>query len=116
MNSGVKKTWTGICCAGHARVAVAKKKPANAAAIPVGAAVFSDPKVYHNKGSLGSTTGDTGQGSTFTNGKYQLYGHVGIYIGNGKVASWYNGAVHYDSWDGWVSYYGNGGCGFLVKK
>ena len=116
VNSGVKKTWTGICCAGHARVAVAKKKPANAAAIPVGAAVFSDPKVYHNKGSLGSTTGDTGQDSTFTDGKYQLYGHVGIYIGNGKVASWYNGAVHYDSWDGWVSYYGNGGCGFLVKK
>ena len=116
VNSGVKKTWTGICCAGHARVAVAKKKPANAAAIPVGAAVFSDPKVYHNKGSLGNTTGDTGQDSTFTDGKYQLYGHVGIYIGNGKVASWYNGAVHYDSWDGWVSYYGNGGCGFLVKK
>ena len=116
VNSGVKKTWTSICCAGHARVAVAKKKPANAAAIPVGAAVFSDPKVYHNKGSLGSTTGDTGQDSTFTDGKYQLYGHVGIYIGNGKVASWYNGAVHYDSWDGWVSYYGNGGCGFLVKK
>lgn len=116
VNSGVKKTWTGICCAGHARVAVAKKKPANAAAIPVGAAVFSDPKVYRNKGSLGSTTGDTGQDSTFTDGKYQLYGHVGIYIGNGKVASWYNGAVHYDSWDGWVSYYGNGGYGFLVKK
>ena len=116
VNSGIKKTWTGICCAGHARVAVAKKKPANAAAIPVGAAVFSDPKVYRNKGSLGSTTGDTGQGSTFTDGKYQLYGHVGIYIGNGKVASWYNGAVHYDSWDGWVSYYGNGGYGFLVKK
>ena len=67
--------------------------------------VYSDPAVYHNKGTLGSTSGDTNYGS------FQLYGHVGIYLGNNTVISRGN-TVYTETWDHWVSYYGNGGYGF----
>lgn len=95
-------TW---CCAGHNRAQCQVAVPASVNQIPVGAMVYSDPAVYHNKGTLGSTSGDTNYGS------FQLYGHVGIYLGNNTVISRGN-TVYTETWDHWVSYYGNGGYGF----
>lgn len=95
-------TW---CCAGHNRAMCQVAIPLSADQIPVGAMVYSDPSVYHDKGSLGSTSGDTNYGS------FQLYGHVGIYIGNNTVISRGN-TVYTETWDHWCSWYGNGGYGF----
>lgn len=95
-------TW---CCAGHNRAMCQVAIPVSVSQIPVGAMVYSDPSVYNNKGTLGSTSGDTNYGS------FQLYGHVGIYIGNNTVISRGN-TVYTETWDHWCSWYGNGGYGF----
>ena len=111
VNSGVKNTYTGICCAGHARFLTAQKIPKSWKEIPLGAAVFSNPKVYINKGSAGSNP------ENYHNayGSREMYQHIGIYIGNGQVTSWLGSYAQVQSWESWVEHYGNGGYGFLVK-
>ena len=95
-----------VCCAGHARRKFAIKIPSSAKEIPVGAAVFSNPKVYVNKnGSRGSTEYCHDQSPP------ELLGHVGIYVGNGKVRSWLGSHVGTDTWEHWCEWYGNGGYG-----
>lgn len=114
LKAGVKNTYTNICCAGHARWLVAKQqKPKSASQIPIGAAVFSDPKVYtapYGQGARGRWESDV------LNGRREKYGHIGIYIGNGQILSWLGSCVGPDTWESWVSTYGNGGYGFLIKK
>ena len=95
-----------VCCAGHARRKFAIKIPSSAKEIPIGAAVFSNPKVYVNKnGSRGSTEYCHDQSPP------ELLGHVGIYVGNGKVRSWLGSRVGTDTWEHWCEWYGNGGYG-----
>lgn len=89
---------------------MAKKIPKSWKEIPVGAAIFSNPKVYKNKHSLGSTSYCTKRNPP------QMYGHVGIYIGNGQVTSWLGSHTKVQSWESWVEYYGNGGYGYLATK
>ena len=99
-------TNENVCCAGHARRKFAIKIPSSAKEIPVGAAVFSNPKVYVNKNnSNGSTKYCHDQSPP------ELQGHVGIYVGNGKVRSWLGSSVGTDTWEHWCEWYGNGGYG-----
>ena len=97
-----------MCCAGHARRMWQVAIPLSADQIPVGATVYSDPSVYHNKNTLGSTGYCTDSRTGLSS---ELYGHVGIYIGNNTVVSRGN-TVYTETWDHWCSHYGNGGYGF----
>ena len=125
INAGVSKTWTNIDCAGHARRAVSKKIPKSYKEIPLGAAVFSNPNVYSRQGRFkgcsdnempkGARCSDSGN-SSFSDGTTQLWGHIGIYVGNNTIVSWLGSHTGTDTLESWTKTYGNGGYGFLVKK
>lgn len=78
------------CCASKCRDVWAKKT----SSIPVGAAIYADTNYRCHSGICGSCGRDCG--------------HVGIYIGDGKVVS-NIGYVKTQSLDSWKSYYGYGG-------
>ncbi len=84
-----------ICCAGKNRSLYAVSK--SSADIPIGAMVYNDPAVYHSR------TTDSYCGLNA--------GHVGIYIGNGQIAS-NIGGVSFDTIESWTAYYGFGGWGW----
>ena len=65
--------------------------------IPLGAMIYNDPAVYHSR------TTDSYCGLNA--------GHVGIYIGNGQIAS-NIGGVAFDTIESWTAYYGFGGWGW----
>ena len=105
--SGLCETWVeavyrkagvsinNICCAGKNRSLYAVSK--SSADIPLGAMVYNDPAVYHSR------TTDSYCGLNA--------GHVGIYIGNGQIAS-NIGGVAFDTIESWTAYYGFGGWGW----
>ena len=84
-----------ICCAGKNRSLYAVSK--SSVDIPIGAMIYNDPAVYHSR------TTDSYCGLNA--------GHVGIYIGNGQIASNIGGTV-IDTVEGWTAYYGFGGWGW----
>ena len=84
-----------ICCAGKNRSLYAVSK--SSADIPIGAMIYNDPAVYHSR------TTDSYCGLNA--------GHVGIYIGNGQIAS-NIGGVAFDTIESWTAYYGFGGWGW----
>ena len=105
--SGLCETWVeavyrkagvsinNICCAGKNRSLYAVSK--SSANIPIGAMIYNDPAVYHSR------TTDSYCGLNA--------GHVGIYIGNGQIAS-NIGGVAFDTIESWTAYYGFGGWGW----
>ena len=105
--SGLCETWVeavyrkagvsinNICCAGKNRSLYVVSK--SSADIPIGAMVYNNPAVYHSR------TTDSYCGLNA--------GHVGIYIGNGQIAS-NIGGVAFDTIESWTAYYGFGGWGW----
>lgn len=85
---------SNICCAGRNRAN--NTVSTDSSNIPLGAMVYSDPKVYSSR-----TNCSCGLNA----------GHVGIYIGNGQIMSNIGGAT-IDSVDAWTVYYGFGGWGW----
>ncbi|WP_054326769.1 lysozyme family protein [Clostridia bacterium UC5.1-1D1] len=82
------------CCAGRNRVTnVVSRDSTN---IPVGAMVYNDPAVYNSH-----TSCHCGLNA----------GHVGIYLGNGRIMSNIGGSA-IDTLESWTSYYGFGGWGW----
>ena len=69
----------------------------SSADIPIGAMVYNDPAIYHSR-TIDSYCGLNA-------------GHVGIYIGNGQIAS-NIGGVAFDTIESWTAYYGFGGWGW----
>ncbi len=61
--------------------------------------IYNDPAVYHSR------TTDSYCGLNA--------GHVGIYIGNGQIAS-NIGGVAFDTIESWTAYYGFGGWGWAA--
>ena len=84
-----------ICCAGMNRIKyTASKSSTN---IPIGAMVYNDPAVYRSR-KTDSVCGNNA-------------GHVGIYVGNGRIIS-NIGGTQIDSVQSWTSTYGFGGWGW----
>lgn len=85
------------CCAAKNRDTCRVAVVTDVNQIPVGAMVYNDPSHY----SSSITCKSCGRNC----------GHVGIYLGNGKVISQVGG-LRIDTWEYWCAAFGNGGYGF----